>query len=330
MVALGLASRFRVIRTIDVAVGCFAERPFKAALTAAQRAMRGMVKDDLLRRYRTDRFQTVYGLTGKGAEWLTSRGLDATSSVRRVSDMSNPEHRLWAQFLTLCCEARGLRSHTEQELMVLLSRECGREGGPSHGLLNVSVAMNRGSKRFELRPDAVAMEPDGVTWFEVDRSARGADRAASLKALALSVGRTTRIGAPLRRIVVLTRTPRIETRVRATLEALVQESAAFSLTEGRRVLIPDGAGAYKVIQTREEVMRDGRTRLVDEAAGYVLVQALPVWLPKVRLDGRDGHACDGWFHENYLPYQRTSTMAPWSLPTSPFLVSVTHARPVGR
>lgn len=320
MVALRLANRFRVIRTIDVAVACFAERPFKAALTAAQRAMRGMVKDGLLRRYRTDRFQTVYGLTGKGADWLANRGVDASSSVRRVSDMSNPEHRLWAQFLTLCCEARGLRAHTEQELMVLLAKDGGVNDDTSHGLLNVLVTMNRGSKRIELRPDAVAIESDGVTWLEVDRSARGADRAASLKALALSVGRTTRLGAPLRRVVVLTRTPRIDNRVRATLDALVQESAAFSLTEGRRVLIPVGDGVYLAIRTREEVMSDGRTRLVDEAAGYVLVQALPVWLPKVRLDGRDGHACDGWLNENYLPYQRLSPMAPWRSPESPLLV----------
>lgn len=317
MVALRLANRFRVIRTIDIAVGSFAERPFKAALTAAQRAMRGMVKDDLLRRYRTDRFQTVYGLTGKGADWLANRGVDASSSVRRVSDMSNPEHRLWAQFLTLCCEARGLRAHTEQELMVLLAKNGGVNDDTSHGLLNVLVTMNRGSRRIELRPDAVAIESDGVTWLEVDRSARGADRAASLKALALSVGRTTRLGAPLRRVVVLTRTPRIENRIRATLEALVQESAEFSLTEGRRVLIRSRDGAYTVIRTREEVMPDGRTRLVDEAAGYVLVQALPVWLPKVRLDGRDGHACDGWFDENYLPYQRIPPMEHWPVPESP-------------
>lgn len=317
MVALRLANRFRVIRTIDVAVGCFAERPFKAALTAAQRAMRGMVKDDLLRRYRTDRFQTVYGLSGKGADWLARREVDATSSVRRVSDMSNPEHRLWAQFLTLCCEARGLRAHTEQELMVLLAKQVDGKEGPSHGLMSVFVTMNRGSKRIELRPDAVAIEPDGVTWFEVDRSARGADRAASLKALALSVGRTTRLGLPLRRVVVLTRTPRIENRVRATLDALVQESAAFSLTEGRRILVPGRDGTYKVICTREEVMLDGRTRLIDKAAGQVLVQALPVWLPKVRLDGRDGHACDGWFDENYLPYQRVPPMELWPAPASP-------------
>ncbi len=82
MVALKLANRFRVVRTIDVAVGCFAERPFKAALTAAQRAMRGMVKDDLLRRYRTDRFQTVYGLSGKGADWLVRREVDTVRLMK--------------------------------------------------------------------------------------------------------------------------------------------------------------------------------------------------------------------------------------------------------
>lgn len=136
------------------------------------------------------------------------------------------------------------------------------------------------------------------------------------------MGRTTRLGAPLRRVVVLTRTPRIETRVRATLDALVKESATLSLTEERRVLIP-GGGAYVVIRTREEVMPDGRTRLVDETAGQVLVQALPVWLPKFRLDGRDGHACDGWLDENYLPYQRLSPMAPWRSPESPLLVLAT-------
>ena len=118
--ALLTANRFRVIRTIDVAVCCFAERPYKAALTAAQRAMRGLVKADLLKRYRTDRFQTVYGLSQKGVDWLDEAGHDASSSVRRVSDMTNPEHRFWAQFLVLSCESRGIKAQTEQELLQLL------------------------------------------------------------------------------------------------------------------------------------------------------------------------------------------------------------------
>ena len=96
--SLLLADRFRVIRTIDLAAACFPEKPFKASLTAAQRAVRGMGKRGLLRRYRTDRFQTVYGLTQPGVDWLGDHGHDAASSVRRVSDMTNPEHRLWANF----------------------------------------------------------------------------------------------------------------------------------------------------------------------------------------------------------------------------------------
>ena len=319
MRALSLANRFRVIRTIDVAVACFAERPFKAALTAAQRATRGMVKEELLRRYRTDRFQTVYGLTSKGVEWLDARGIEASASVRRVADMSNPEHRLWAQFLTLCCEVRGLNAHTEQELMQILARGAGETTATVQGLLRVSVPMTRGARRLDLRPDAVAIEPDGVTWFEVDRSARGADRAASLKALVLAIGRQTQLDEPLRRVIVLTRTPRIDNRVRASLNALALESQNFALTEGRRLLRPVGPGIYAVIRTEEEVLRDGRTRLVDLCAGHVIVQPLPVWLPKVRLDGRDGHACDGWFDENYLPYVRATPMPSWQPPPSPLL-----------
>lgn len=319
MRALRLANRFRVIRTIDVAVACFAERPFKASLTAAQRAMRGMVKEELLRRYRTDRFQTVYGLTSKGVEWLDARGIEASASVRRVSDMSNPEHRLWAQFLTLCCEARGLTAHTEQELMHILASGAGETTATVQGLLSVSVPMTRGARRLDLRPDAVAIEPDGVTWFEVDRSARGADRAASLKALVLAIGRQTRLDRLLRRVVVLTRTPRIDNRVRASLNALALESQDFALTEGRGVLRPVGPGIYAVIRTEEEALRDGRTRLVDVCAGHVIVQPLPVWLPKVRLDGRYGHACDGWFDENYLPYVRHEPMPAWPPPSSPLL-----------
>ncbi len=119
--SLLLSDKFRVIRTIDIAAACFPERPFKAALTAAQRAVRGMVKRGLLRRYRTDGFQTVYGLTQRGFDWLPDLGHDAASSVRRVSDMTNPEHRLWAQFLVICAWARGLDAVTEAELLQRLS-----------------------------------------------------------------------------------------------------------------------------------------------------------------------------------------------------------------
>ena len=317
--SLLLVDRFRVIRTIDIAVHCFAERPFKAALSAAQRAVRGMVKAQLLARYRTDRFMTVYGLTQQGVQWLENRGFESSASVRRVTDMTNPEHRLWSQFLTLCAEARGLQAMTEQELLLALNRDMKPEQSPVQGLLHVTARSAGKRQHLTLRPDALAIESDGVTWFEVDRSARGSDRAASLRALVLSMGAKTTLGQPLRRVVVFSRTRRIHQRVMATLDGLVKDSAAVGLMEGRRQLKLVESGCYEVHQTVEVKLRDGRTRLQDQLAGHVIVQELPIWLPRVRLDGRGDWSMRGWFDDNYLPYRRQAVMAPWPRPKSPLL-----------
>lgn len=320
--SLLLLDRFRVIRTIDIAVHCFAERPFKAALSAAQRAVRGMVKAHLLARYRTDRFMTVYGLTQQGAQWLEDRGFEAAASVRRVTDMTNPEHRLWSQFLTLCAEARGLQAMTEQELLLALNRDMKPEQSPVQGLLHVTTRSAGKRRHLTLRPDAVAIEPDGIAWYEVDRSARGSDRAASLRALVLAVGAQTTLGQPLRRVVVFSRTSRIHLRVLATLDGLVKDSAAVGLMEGRRQLKLVETGCYEVHQSVEVKLRDGRSQLQDRLAGHVIVQELPVWLPKVRLDGRGDWSMRGWFNENYLPYKRPVVMPPWQRPGSPLLIAL--------
>lgn len=320
--SLLLVDRFRVIRTIDIAVHCFAERPFKAALSAAQRAVRGMVKAHLLARYRTDRFMTVYGLTQQGAQWLEDRGFEAAASVRRVTDMTNPEHRLWSQFLTLCAEARGLQAMTEQELLLALNRDMKPEQSPVQGLLHVTTRSAGKRRHLTLRPDAVAIEPDGIAWYEVDRSARGSDRAASLRALVLAVGAQTTLGQPLRRVVVFSRTSRIHLRVLATLDGLVKDSAAVGLMEGRRQLKLVETGCYEVHQSVEVKLRDGRSQLQDRLAGHVIVQELPVWLPKVRLDGRGDWSMRGWFNENYLPYKRPVVMPPWQRPGSPLLIAL--------
>ncbi len=320
--SLLLVDRFRVIRTIDIAVHCFAERPFKAALSAAQRAVRGMVKSQLLARYRTDRFMTVYGLTQQGAQWLEDRGFEAAASVRRVTDMTNPEHRLWSQFLTLCAEARGLQAMTEQELLLALNRDMKPEQSPVQGLLHVTTRSAGKRRHLTLRPDAVAIEPDGIAWYEVDRSARGSDRAASLRALVLAVGAQTTLGQPLRRVVVFSRTSRIHLRVLATLDGLVKDSAAVGLMEGRRQLKLVETGCYEVHQSVEVKLRDGRSQLQDRLAGHVIVQELPVWLPKVRLDGRGDWSMRGWFNENYLPYKRPVVMPPWQRPGSPLLIAL--------
>ena len=320
--SLLLLDRFRVIRTIDIAVHCFAERPFKAALSAAQRAVRGMVKAQLLARYRTDRFMTVYGLTQQGAQWLEDRGFEAAASVRRVTDMTNPEHRLWSQFLTLCAEARGLQAMTEQELLLTLNRDMKHEQSPVQGLLHVTTRSAGKRQHLTLRPDALTLESDGITWFEVDRSARGSDRAASLRALVLSMGAKTTLGQSLRRVVVFSRTSRIHQRVLATLDGLVKDSAAVGLMEGRRQLKLAETGCYEVHQSVEVKLRDGRSQLQDRLAGHVIVQELPVWLPKVRLDGRGDWSMRGWFNENYLPYKRPVVMPPWKRPGSPLLIAL--------
>ena len=312
--SLSLANRFRVIRTIDIAVHCFAERPFKAALSAAQRAVRGMCKARLLARYRTSRFMTVYGITERGAAWLEERDVDAAASVRRVTDMTNPEHRLWVQFLTLCSEARGLAAMAEQELLQVLSTRLGSDSSVPQGLLQAATKSTGKRRVLNLRPDAVANESDGVTWFEVDRSARGSDRAASLKSLVLSVGAATTLGPVLRRVVVYTRTERIKNRVLATLAGLAAETARHSLAEGRRRLVPVDGQQFEVWLTMEERLKDGRLRLVDLLAGHVIVQELPIWLPRVRMDGRGGFSTQGWFTDNYLPYRRPASMPPWRHP----------------
>lgn len=323
--ALLTANRFRVIRTVDLAVCCFAERSFKAALTAAQRAMRGLVKADLLRRYRTDRFQTVYGLTQRGVEYLEEAGFDASSSVRRVSDMTNPEHRLWAQFLVLASEARGLQAMTEQELLQHLN--AGKKPGDPlvQGLL--PVEWTRGSKtvRQHLRPDAIAFEPAGdnesrsAIWFEVDRSKRGSDRESALSALVRSVGRPMLEGSTLVRVVVYCKTSRIEKRALAVVHALALANNGEVLVGDRRHLREVEQGIFEIWVAQTSKLGDGRTKVVDALAGHVIVQPLPTWLPRVRIDAQNKFSMAGWFEENYLPYRRPIALGRWATCDSPLL-----------
>lgn len=321
-IALSLVGRFRVIRTLDVAVACYPERPFKTALGAAQRAVRGMVKADLLRRYKTARFQTTYGLTARGVAWLAERGIEAQASVRRVSDMTNPEHLLWAQCLALCAEQRGLQAMTERELLTRLN-EGATPGSPMRGGLLVATATVRGkARRISLRPDAAVLEADGVTAIEVDCSARGSQRAASLCAEVLSIGRTTTVGAVLRRVVVFCRTPRIRNRVSATLAALKRDQDALSLDDGRcQLKASEQPDEYEVWKAVEVPMGPTHKALREVMVGRVIVQDLPVWLPKVRIDGRNQHSTAGWLDDNYLPWRRPSTDGAWTAPSSPLLKS---------
>ena len=325
--ALLLANRFRVIRTIDIAAACFPERPFKAALTAAQRAVRGLVKSALLRRYRTDRFQTVYGLTQRGVDWLADHGHDAASSVRRVSDMTNPEHRLWAQFLVICAWARGLDAVTEAELLQRLNATArpgsttNAQAATTQGYITVDVHRHSGTVRKSLRPDAVAYEDrgGGVAWFEVDRSKRGSERQADLAALVGAIGSKTADGKILRRVIVMCKTERIERDALRIVEQLAAEANERVLTEGRQHIRRYDDGVYEVWTAIPFKRKDGRTALVDERIGHVIVQMLPTWLPKVRVDASNKWSTDGWLEDNYLPHKRPPTTGRWEMPVSPLI-----------
>ena len=317
--ALAMLNRFRVMRTLDVAALCFPERPFKAALTAAQRAVRSTVKAGLIRRYKTERFQTIYGLSARGAAWLGDAGIDAASSVRRTSDMTNPEHRLWLQFLVLACEARGLQAMTEQEVMQYINRGRRPEAPLVQGMLTVEVIRPKRTVKQSLRPDAVAVESDGITWFETDRSKRGPDREAGLTSLIQAIGRITNGGHRLRRVIVFCKTSRIELRALGVLRAVGTANNAEPLTETRRHVREVEPGVFEIWAARPVDLSDGRIKLYDERVGHAIVQLLPTWLPKVRIDAANKHSVAGWFSENYLPYKRPETCTPWPAVRSPLL-----------
>lgn len=322
MKVLAAANRFRVIRTFDAAAACFPERPYKAALSAAQRAMRRLVKGGFLLRYVTDRHQHVYGLTERGAQWLEEHDVEAASSVRRVSDMTNPEHLLWASFIVSCCEARGVRACTEAELLTALNRSRPEDAPAVQGLLQVSLPGERRIQHRSLRPDAVGYEVDGTTWYEIDRSKRGDERELSLQALFCCVGVRMNDGQLLRRAVVLAKTERIRSRALALARELVSDPKELRFhSRGRRALQEVEDGIFEVWGEVEVKSRDGRLGLETRLCGHVVVQLLPTWLPKVRIDNREQYSTAGWFSENYLPYRRPQALEPWPRPESPLLAA---------
>ncbi|MGF6303113.1 MULTISPECIES: DNA-binding protein [Paraburkholderia] len=274
--------------------------------------MRAMTKAKLLLRYRTDRFQHVYGLTVAGAQWLDDHGVDAASSVRRVADMTNPEHSLWMHFITLACEVRGLAALTESEALRHLNRDRAQGASVRQGFVTVDV---RNTKRI-LRPDVLCYEPDGATWYEIDRSKRGADREASLAALTQRIGSKIATGEVLRRVVVHARNERILKRALAILRT--QEKASerpHALTD--RTFLEIDEGIFEVWTEIEQRRPDGRIGIENRCVGHVVTQLLPSWLPKVRLDAKNKHPLSGWPGENYLPYRRPDSQGPWPRPASP-------------
>jgi hypothetical protein len=151
----------------------------------------------------------------------------------------------------------------------------------------------------------------------VDRSKRGSDRQADLTALIGAIGSKTADGKTLRRVVVMCKTERIERDAVRIVESVASAWNGQVLIEGRRHIRRYDDGVYEIVAAVPFKRKDGRTVLLDELVGHVIVQMLPTWLPKVRLDASNVYSMDGWFDDNYLPYRRPPTIGRWVEPTSP-------------
>src|SRR3546814_19161887 len=104
--------------------------------------MRGMARDGLVQEYITDRHQHIYALTRAGAQWLNERtGGQAAASTRHASELTNPEHALYENFITICCEQRGLTAQPERELLEGLKSD---SQPPQGGLLRVQIGRASG------------------------------------------------------------------------------------------------------------------------------------------------------------------------------------------
>jgi hypothetical protein len=78
-------------------------------------------------------------------------------------------------------------------------------------------------------------------------------------------------------------------------------------------------GVFEVWVARASKLGDGRSKVVDALAGHVIVQLLPTWLPRVRIDAKNTFSMAGWFNENYLPYRRPASLDAWAAVKSPLL-----------
>ncbi|MDI1271241.1 MAG: DNA-binding protein [Polaromonas sp.] len=210
-----------------------------------------------------------------------------------------------------------MQAQTEQEFLKLLSKGVNPGDTTVQGLLKVTTQQGKRAGTIQLRPDAICLENDGTTVLEADLSKRGNDREASLAAEVSAIGRVLNDGTVFRRVVILCKTERIRKRAVAVLEGLVEANNHEVLIPGRRHFLASEPGTYAVWAALESKLRDGRTELVDTLVGHVIIQLLPIWLPKVRIDASNTHSIAGWFGENYLPYKRPDSLGSWKVLISP-------------
>ncbi|NYT62727.1 replication-relaxation family protein [Alcaligenaceae bacterium] len=333
-IALQTIDEFRYVRTLDIAAACFAERPFPAALSAAQRAMRGMARDGLVQEYITDRHQHIYALTRSGAQWLNEHtGGEAAASTHHASELTNPEHTLYENFIKICCEQRGFTTQTERDLLDGLKSD---SQNPIGGLLRVRT--HTGSTK-SLRPDVLSHDSAGAVWFEIDRSARGAARKQDLRLLLSSIGQPLSHTpqwlreemAYLRHVVIHAFSPNIS---RAAAHILKKTHPLLSnpLEEMkcdariyracRLVTENQDAQVFEIWAWRKLTKPTLEWGQLPTLIGYVTIQLLPKWMSSYRSESKERlRAARGWFDDNYLPYARAPQQPGWQTPASPFLRS---------
>ena len=331
-VALQTIDEYRYVRTLDIAAACFAERPFPAALTAAQRAMRGMVSDGLVKEYVTDRHQHIYALTRAGAQWLNRRtGGEAAASTRHASELTNPEHALYENFIKVCCEQRGLTAQTERELLDGLKSD---SHTPRGGLLRVRT---RSGSTKSLRPDVLSHDETGAVWFEIDRSSRGSQRKQDMGLLFSAIGQRLsprpdwldEDQAYLHHVVIHAYSPGI---MRAAQRILRDAHSDFTnplesmkrdtrIARACRVVTPtNDAAVYEVWAWRKLARPTSEWGQLPTVIGYITIQLLPRWLGSYRSESKERlKASRGWFVENFLPYSRAPEQRAWRAPVTPFL-----------
>lgn len=336
-------ARFRIVRAVDIAVACFAERPYPAARQAARRALRGLMKRRCVLSYKTERHQTIYAMTEAGARVLGSHGIEAKASIRSAANMVNPNHSLWLNFVALCCEARGLEALTESELMRTLNQHAkGITDVSKRGLLSVtterktqaSPSQSPKKTRVSLLADVIALEEDGITWFEIDASKRGAARMARLLALVRKVGQpltelAKAIGLPkelsyLKRVSLHASNASYFQLLRNKLFAEVRATAHNILTESdnncRTVYVGDDT--FEVWRAQDSLAGQE-----DVCVGHVILHMLPTGLPNYQGSDVDKSKPAGWFEDNYLPYRRLKCAERWREPASQFPLKLTTDAP---
>lgn len=308
---LRVTNRFRQVRSIDVAAALFPEREFKAALSAAQRAMGRLVRDRMLTRYRSLSGQTYYGLAKRGADLLRENAADnppdgqAEPSASRACEKTNPEHSLWCAFAVACCEARGMAAFAERELQPRFAA-----GIDSPRRFPLVYAGDDG-RRKGLMPDVVALEREGnsLVWFEIDRSGRGSARLDDLVGLVKKLGTYVDMGDGstrlLRRVVVWCKTLGILRRNRTHLtgKVMLKRGPVPRVRIGNSdepALRHRGDDVYDLLKDVEVTLPNGYVQIETRVVGQIHLQLLPTHLPGYSY--RHGKA-KGWFDDGSLPYR---------------------------